>query len=66
MSDLVAYARSVDDELDYFESYINPGTERTWTPWTVDRKFPNGPEIRGDALTKLLVATGMDVMDVFP
>lgn len=68
MSDIVAYARVVDYEQDFFEDYINYGTVRTWTPWTIGRDFPPNfpPEIRGDEWTKLLVGPGMDVMDVFP
>jgi hypothetical protein len=65
MSDLVAYARSVKaaQEEDFFETYINPGTERISA---VQRNFPDGAEMRGDNSTKLLVLTGMDVMDLFP
>ncbi|OBT85597.1 hypothetical protein VE02_05151 [Pseudogymnoascus sp. 03VT05] len=63
LSAIVAYARTVDGEGDYFEEYIHPNTTRGEF---VDRVFPDSPSVRGDVSTKLMVLTGADIMDCFP
>ncbi|OBT50485.1 hypothetical protein VE04_08187 [Pseudogymnoascus sp. 24MN13] len=63
LSAIVAYARTVDGEGDYFEEYIHPNTTRGKF---VDRVFPDSPSVRGDGKTKLMVLTGADIMDCFP
>lgn len=63
LSDIVAYARTVDEEGDYFEEHIHPNTTRGEF---VDRVFPDSPSVRGNGQTKLMVITGADIMDCFP
>lgn len=63
LSAIVAYTRTVNEEGDYFDRYIHPGTTRAAF---VDRVFPNSPSIRGNEHTKLMVLTGPDIMDCFP
>ena len=63
LSAVVAYARTVEEEGDYFDKYIHPGTTRGEF---IERVFPDSPSVRGDERTKLMVLTGADVMDCFP
>ena len=64
LSSLVAYARSVEDEDDFFETYIFPGSVRTEKP--LERWYPDSPSMKGNNFTKLMVLTGPDVMASFP
>jgi hypothetical protein len=63
LSDLVAYARTVGEEGDYFDKYIHPGSTRATS---VDREYPDPPSVKGNEHTKLIVLTGPDIMDCFP
>lgn len=63
LSAIVAYARTVDEEGDYFDKYIHPSTTRAEF---VERVFPDSPSVRGNEHTKLMVLTGPDIMDCFP
>lgn len=62
MSTLIAYARTVDDEDDFFETYIFPGSARS----ELDREYPVSPAMMGNAETKLMVVSGTDILDAFP
>jgi hypothetical protein len=62
MSSLVAYARTVEDEEDYFSTYIVPGSARAG----VMRMYPKSPAIIGNNFTKLIVLNGVDIIDTFP
>jgi hypothetical protein len=62
MSSLIAYARSVEDEEDYFMTYIFPESARAG----VLRIFTNAPLVKGDNFTKLIAVDGVDIMDTFP
>ena len=64
LSSLVAYARSVEDADDFFETYIFPGSVRTEKP--LERWYPDSPSMKGNNFTKLMVLTGPDVMASFP
>lgn len=63
LSAVVAYARTADEEGDYYEEFIHPGTTRMEF---IGRKYPGPPSIRGNEHTKLLVLTGPDIMDCYP
>ncbi|KFY95880.1 hypothetical protein V498_03063 [Pseudogymnoascus sp. VKM F-4517 (FW-2822)] len=64
LSDMVAYARTVGEEGDYFDEYIHPNSTRGTF---VDRVFPGSPDVRGNENTKLMVVSGgPDIMDCFP
>jgi hypothetical protein len=62
MSSLIAYARSVDDEEDFFETYIFPGSGRDG----FHREYSDSPAIKGNNVTKLMVLSGPDIMESFP
>ncbi|KAI0132984.1 hypothetical protein BJ170DRAFT_563887, partial [Xylariales sp. AK1849] len=62
MSALIAYARTSDDEKEFFETYIYPGSSRSG----LNRHYANNMVIRGNAYTKLLVVSGVDIMESFP
>jgi hypothetical protein len=62
MSSLIAYARSVDDEGDFFETYVFPGSGRDG----FNRGYPDSPAIKGNDFTKLMVLSGPDIMESFP
>jgi len=62
---LVAFARSLEHEEDFFEKHIFPNTT-TIGPMDTHRMFPGGAEIRGDEETRLLVQSGPVVMNWFP
>ena len=63
LSDIVSYARTADEDDDYYEKYIRLGTTKAKF---VDRVFPDPPSVRGNEHTKLIVLTGPDIMDCFP
>jgi hypothetical protein len=42
MSSLIAYARTVDEEEDYFETYVFSGSSRSG----FNRGYPNSPSMR--------------------
>ena len=62
MSSLIAYARSVDDKQDFFDTYVFPGSDRAG----FNRGYPDSPAMRGNNVTKLMVVSGADIMDSFP
>ena len=61
MSSLVAYARTVQDERDFFENYVFPGS------WNIGihREYP-ARSMKGNMDTRLLVVSGVDAMNFFP
>lgn len=65
LSDLVAYARTVDDDIDFYNTYIVEDSvplDHVFRYW----EQPDGPVLRGNEHTKLLTCTGPYVMDAFP
>jgi hypothetical protein len=62
MSSLIAYARSVDDMDDYFETYVFPGSSKVG----LNRGYPESPTMKGNGETKLIAVSGVDLMDAFP
>ncbi|KAG9237060.1 hypothetical protein BJ875DRAFT_350158, partial [Amylocarpus encephaloides] len=62
MSSLIAYARSVDEKDDYFETFIFPGSSKNG----LDRGYPDHLSMKGNRRTKLMVVNGVDIMDSFP
>jgi len=63
MSSLIAYARHVNDDVDIFEKYVFPGSEKGG----LERHYKEYEyEMRGDRRTKLMVVNGVDIMDSFP
>ncbi|PVH84718.1 hypothetical protein DL98DRAFT_410428 [Cadophora sp. DSE1049] len=62
MSSLIAYARSIDNEEDFFSQYIFPGSTRNGA----ERAYPAVPDMKGNRNTKLMVVNGVDIMDSFP
>jgi hypothetical protein len=62
MSTLIAYARTVDEEEDFFETYIFPGSSKSG----LNRGYPVSPSMMGNADTKLMVVSGVDILDAFP
>jgi hypothetical protein len=62
MSSLVAYARTVDDEEDYFSTYVFPGSVKSG----LNRNYQVSPSMKGSETTKLMVINGVDIMDAFP
>jgi len=62
MSSLIAYARTVDDgEEDFFETYVFTDS------WNIgiNRNYP-AISMKGNSATKLMVVSGVDVMNSFP
>jgi hypothetical protein len=61
MSSPIAYARTMDDEKDFFESYIFGDS------WKIglDRHHDE-VEMKSNKETRLMVVSGADVMDSFP
>lgn len=61
MSSLIAYARTLDEKEDFFEKYVFPGS------WSIGmhREYP-AIEMKGNKITKLMVVSGVDVMNYFP
>ena len=68
MSQLIAYARSVDTEDGFFEKRIFPGSvkDRGENGVGIRRKYPVTPLMKGDERTKLLVVNGDDIMSFYP
>lgn len=63
MSELVAFARTVDEDKDFFETYIFPNSTRKG----LQRIYPENVSIKGNFHTKLMVISGgTDTMDSFP
>ncbi|KAG0651274.1 hypothetical protein D0Z07_1860 [Hyphodiscus hymeniophilus] len=62
MSSLIAYARSVNDKEDFFDTYVFPGSERSG----FNRAYPESPSMKGNNVTKLMVLSGPDIMESFP
>jgi hypothetical protein len=62
MSSLIAYARSVDDIEDYFETHVFPGSSKSG----LNRGYPGSPIMKGNMETKLIAVSGVDIMDAFP
>ena len=61
MSSLVAYARTVNEEPDFFDTHVFPGSSKVGLQRTYDAM-----SIKGNSHTKLLVVNGVDIMDSFP
>lgn len=63
-SQTIAYARTVDLEQEYWETYINPGSRRDG----LTRLWDQAPALKGDETTKILVVNtgGFSNMDSYP
>ncbi|TGO23087.1 hypothetical protein BPAE_0144g00070 [Botrytis paeoniae] len=63
-SQTVAYARTVELEQDYWETYVNPGSRRDG----LTRLWDQAPALKGDETTKILVINtgGFSNMDSYP
>ncbi|KAF7870372.1 hypothetical protein EAF04_004118 [Stromatinia cepivora] len=61
----IAYARAAEDEDDFWETYITPGSSRNDIG---GRDWDNVPALKGDEKTKLLVVNTGDIsdMDAYP
>ncbi|RDW63529.1 hypothetical protein BP6252_11074 [Coleophoma cylindrospora] len=62
-SSVIAFARTLSMEEDFFEDYVFPGSVRQ--PNSIQRHYTVS-EMKGDNKTMLLVVNGDDVMDSFP
>ncbi|KAH8680508.1 hypothetical protein BX600DRAFT_444567 [Xylariales sp. PMI_506] len=62
MSSLIAYARTVDEPEDFFEKHIYPDSIRSG----INRIYAENMVVRGNKHTKLLVVSGVDIMESFP
>lgn len=64
-SQTIAYARAAEDEDDFWETYITPGSSRNDIR---GRDWDNVPALKGDEKTKLLVVNTGDIsdMDAYP
>ncbi len=62
MSSLVAYARTVDQQQDFFTNSVFPGS----TKHGLERAYPATPAMKGNMWTELMVVNGVDIMDSFP
>lgn len=62
MSKYIAYTRTVDDEEDFYETYIFPGVSHVGA----DVLFPEPFTIRGNHYTSLIVTNGYYLWDSFP
>jgi hypothetical protein len=62
LSLLIAFARSANDEEDFYSTHIIPGSRRNGPK----RQWDDAPAMKGDKTTKLLVVNEFDVMDSFP
>ncbi len=63
MSLLIAYARTIGEESEYFEKYIHPNSIRK-PP--LDRQYIGSPLMKGNKNTRLLMVNGSDILDRFP
>ncbi|TVY87983.1 hypothetical protein LAWI1_G007859 [Lachnellula willkommii] len=61
-SSLIAYARTVNDSDDFFESSIFPGSSKSG----LDRGYTEPNTVKGSFNTKLMVINGPDIMEAFP
>ncbi|KAF5872923.1 putative alternative oxidase protein [Botrytis fragariae] len=63
-SQTIAYARTVELEQDYWETYVNPGSRRDG----LTRLWDQVPALKGDETTKILVINtgGFSNMDSYP
>ncbi|TVY26153.1 hypothetical protein LHYA1_G005379 [Lachnellula hyalina] len=61
-SSLIAYARTVDDTDDFFETSIFPGSSKSG----LDRGYSEPNTVKGSLNTKLMVVDGTDIMEAFP
>ncbi|TGO86915.1 hypothetical protein BPOR_0267g00140 [Botrytis porri] len=63
-SQTVAYARTVELEQDYWETYVNPGSRRDG----LTRLWDQAPALKGNETTKILVVNtgGFSNMDSYP
>ncbi|TVY82666.1 hypothetical protein LSUE1_G002011 [Lachnellula suecica] len=61
-SSLIAYARTVDDPDDFFETYIFPNSSKSG----LNRNYPEPMTVKGNSYTKLMVVNGVDIMEAFP
>ncbi|KAF7954376.1 hypothetical protein EAE96_005500 [Botrytis aclada] len=63
-SQTVAYARTVELEQDYWETYVNPGSRRDG----LTRLWDQAPALKGDETIKILVVNtgGFSNMDSYP
>ncbi|KAJ9149493.1 Alternative oxidase [Pleurostoma richardsiae] len=62
MSSMIAFARTVDDEHDFFETYIYPNSSKHG----LTRSYHDNMAVKGNMLTNLMVINGHDIMDSFP
>jgi len=62
MSSLIAFARTVDDPGDFFETSIFPGSSKSG----LNRGYPEPYTVKGSFNTKLMVVNGVDIMEAFP
>jgi hypothetical protein len=63
MSLLIAYARTIDEESEYFMKYIYPNSIRN-SP--LHRQYTGSPVMKGNKKTRLLMVSGPDILDRFP
>lgn len=61
LSLLVTYARTLNDEKDFFEEYVNPDSER----WDMHREY-RYRVVKGNGHTSLFLVSGPDIMEYFP
>ncbi|QSZ36620.1 hypothetical protein DSL72_006500 [Monilinia vaccinii-corymbosi] len=63
-SQTIAYARTAEDEDDFWETYITPGSRRAGSA----RVWDHVPALKGDDTTKILVVNTGDIsnMDSYP
>jgi hypothetical protein len=62
MSSLIAFARTVDDPGDFFETSIFPGSSKSG----LNRGYTEPNTVKGSFNTKLMVVNGVDIMEAFP
>jgi len=62
MSSLIAFARTVDEPEDLFDTYIFPNSSKSG----LDRGYPQTSILKGSRNTKLMVVNGVDIMEAFP
>lgn len=61
-SALVAYARTVDLEVDFYSEYVHYNTTRN----ELHRYYPVSPFVCGNADTRLMVMNMLELMDAYP